>query len=71
MKNKKVLRSKKIETTKGKVCLAWNIYTFPVLDTHNKMFIFLTNDKPVIKIVRYIIIFLSLVLVKKYVPHVY
>ena len=35
------------------------------------MFIFLTNDKPVIKIVRYIIIFLSLVLVKKYVPHVY
>ena len=34
------------------------------------MFIFLTNDKPVIKIVRYRIIFLVLVLVKKYIPHI-
>ena len=29
-------------TAKGKVCLAWSIYTFPVLHTHNKMFIFIT-----------------------------
>ena len=37
------------------------IYTFPVLHTHNKMFVFLTNDKPVIKIVLYGITFIFLI----------
>ena len=47
------------------MCLAWSIYTLlPVLHTLNKKFIFLSNDKPVIKIVQYGIIFLVLVLVK-------
>ena len=36
---------------------------FPVL--HNKMFIFLTNDKPVIKIVLYGIIFLVVIITEK------
>ena len=35
-------------------------YIVPVVHTHNKMFIFLTNDKPVIRIVQYGIIFLLL-----------
>ena len=46
-----------------------SIYTFPVLHTHNEMFIFLTNDKPVTKIVQCRIIFLVLVHVKKYILH--
>ena len=37
------LKNKKMYTTKGKVCLAQSIYTFPVFHTHNKMFIFITN----------------------------
>ena len=47
--------------------LAWSIYTFPVLYTHNKMFIFLTNDKPVIKSMRYGIILLVLIFLISYV----
>ena len=42
------------------MCLALSIYTFPVLHTHDEMFIFLATDKPIIKIVRYGIIFLAL-----------
>ena len=43
--------------TKGNLCLAGSIYTLlSVLHTVNKNFIFLTNDKPVIKIVRHGII---------------
>ena len=54
----KMLCLKKRWTGKGKLCLAWSIYTFPVLHTHNKMFVFLANDKPVVKIVGYGINFL-------------
>ena len=45
------------------MCLAWSIYTFPVL--HNKMFVFLSNDKPVIKIRWYGIIFLVVIITEK------
>ena len=52
---------------KYKECLAWIIYTIPVLHTHNKIFYFLTNDKPVIKIVWYGIILLVLIFLISYV----
>ena len=43
--------------TKGNLCLGGGIYTLlSVLHTVNKKFIFLTNDKPVIKIVQHGII---------------
>ena len=47
------------------MCVWHEVYSLlPVLHTLNKKFIFLSNDKPVIKIVQYGIIFLVLVLIK-------
>ena len=50
LKNKKlkILRLKKCKQQKEKH--VWYADTFPVLHTHSKMSNFLTNDKPVIKI---------------------
>ena len=49
---------KKCKQQKEK-CVWHEVYTlFSVLHTYNKIFVFLTNDKPVIKIVQYGIIFL-------------
>ena len=61
MKNKKNVNNKRESVSR---------YTFPVLQTHNEMFIFLTNDKPVTKIMQCRIIFLVLVHVKKYILHI-
>ena len=61
-----ILRSKKKKkknlNNKTKSVSGMKYIHFPVL--HNKMFIFLTNDKPVIKIVRYGIIFLVVIITR-------
>ena len=62
-----ILRSKKKKkknlNNKTKSVSGMKYIHFPVL--HNKMFIFLTNDKPVIKIVQYGIIFLIVIIMEK------
>ena len=67
--NKKFLKFciQKYVNNKRKSVSGMKYIHFPVLHTHNKMFIFLTDNKPIIKTVQYGIIPLLLIFLFSYV----